>query len=86
MLYPISFIRYVGTNDFLWGEFLHSSDLKNMKSYFSSQKNEIYIYIILFLIWRKLLNRIFDRILFSGKKNSQNDETLPLEKKKRWLT
>jgi hypothetical protein len=47
MLYPIFFIRYVGTNDFLWGEFLHYSDLKNMKSYFSS-RNSAKIFKIFF--------------------------------------
>jgi hypothetical protein len=36
---PKKIHKYVGTNDFLWGEFLHSSNLKNVKSYFSSQND-----------------------------------------------
>ncbi len=67
MLYPTFFIRDVGTNDFHWGEFLHSFDLKNMKSYFSSQKNAK-IFKTFLKFWRKFLNRIFDRILFFGRK------------------
>jgi len=53
----------LGTNDFHWGEFLHSSNLKNMKSYFSSQKNAK-----IFKIFKKRFGENFKTEFFFGRK------------------
>jgi hypothetical protein len=71
----------LGTNDFHWGEFLHSFDLKYMNSYFSSQKNAKIFKIFLKKFGENFKTEYLTEFYFLEEKNSQNDETLPLGKK-----